>query len=95
MNDERIAAGSERAGENVWCASLDRRERGSGDASPAATLRGFLASKKSDGLTGKLISAVWDDWQALPERIEALRTSDVFTLRRILPKDRGLAWADK
>ena len=54
----------------------------------------FLLSSKSDGITGKLISAVWDPWEKLPEFKKDL-DSDIYTLRRIVPKDRGKTWGDK
>jgi len=54
----------------------------------------FLLSSKSDGITGKLISAVWDPWEKLDEFKRDLN-SDIYTLRRIVPKDRGKAWGDK
>jgi NAD(P)-dependent dehydrogenase (short-subunit alcohol dehydrogenase family) len=60
-----------------------------------AKLALFLASKKSDGLTGKLISAVWDDWENWPQHLQELASSDVYTLRRIVGKDRGFTWGDK
>jgi NAD(P)-dependent dehydrogenase (short-subunit alcohol dehydrogenase family) len=90
MNDQRIAAGPEKAGEAVWHASVRRREEGANDPALCAALCVFLASPASNGLTGKLISAVRDDWRDLSSRIEVLRTSDVYTLRRITPADRGL-----
>ena len=54
----------------------------------------FLASAESDGITGRLISAEWDPWSNLPSRREDLNRSDVYTLRRIVPKDRGMTWGD-
>jgi 3-oxoacyl-[acyl-carrier protein] reductase len=57
-------------------------------------LAGFLLSSKSDGITGKLISAVWDPWEKLGDFRKDL-DSDIYTLRRIVPKDRGKAWGDK
>jgi len=60
----------------------------------AARLCVFLASSQSDGITGKLISAVWDPWTTLSEHPQDLDGSDIYTLRRIVPKDRGLAWGD-
>ena len=57
-----------------------------------AGLAVFLGSSLSDGITGKLISAVWDPWQTLGSHLADLQSSDVYTLRRIAPKDRGLDW---
>lgn len=42
----------------------------------------FLASEKSNGLSGKFISAVWDNWQKIPENLAMIMNSDAFTLRR-------------
>ena len=92
MNEERIAAGPEQAGEEVWRSSLQRKEQQAGNPELCAQLCVFLASAASDGLSGKLISAVWDNWHRFPERLAALQTSDVYTLRRIVPADRGLNW---
>ena len=49
----------------------------------------------SDGLTGRLLSAVWDPWETLADRREDIDGSDVYTLRRIVPKDRGFSWGDR
>lgn len=49
-----------------------------------AKLISFLLSSESDGITGRLISAVWDDWEKLGKvGIEA----DSYTLRRVVPKE--------
>lgn len=61
----------------------------------AANLCVYLASSKSNGITGKLISAVWDPWETLYEKKEELAKSDIYTLRRIVPKDRNQNWGDK
>ena len=61
----------------------------------AIALAVFLASRASDGLTGKLLSAVWDPWETLPEHLAELQQSDIYTLRRIVPKDRGLDWGER
>ena len=53
-----------------------------------ARLAVYLASAESDGITGKLISAQWDPWEKLHE-FKADLNSDIYTLRRIVPKDRG------
>ncbi len=55
----------------------------------------FLASSASDGITGKLISAVWDDYKEWPKHLQELQKSDLYTLRRITGHDRGKNWGDK
>ena len=53
----------------------------------------WLASPDSDGITGKLLSAVWDPWRDSAAHRTDL-DSDVYTLRRIVPSDRGFDWGD-
>ena len=49
-----------------------------------ATLAVWLASDRSDGLTGKLIAAPFDDWQTWgAARIAELASSAWLTLRRL------------
>lgn len=55
----------------------------------------FLLSNESNGITGKLISADWDNWQAWPKHIKELKESDLYTLRRITGRDRNMLWGDK
>ena len=49
----------------------------------------FLSSKDSNGINGKLISANWDPWHLLKSNMNNILESDIYTLRRILPEDRG------
>jgi NAD(P)-dependent dehydrogenase (short-subunit alcohol dehydrogenase family) len=92
--DAVLDAGPDRVGSAFYRRAL--RQRDGGGASPvrAAELAVFLASAASDGITGRLISAVWDPWEHLPEHAAELRESDVYTLRRIVPADRGLDWGE-
>ena len=53
---------------------------GTNPEKPAA-LAVFLASSKSDGLSGRLISAVWDSWESMD--IAKLMATDTFTVRRL------------
>jgi 3-oxoacyl-[acyl-carrier protein] reductase len=52
----------------------------------------FLVSDSSMGITGKLISAQWDNWKSWPSHIKALSNSDLYTLRRITDRDRNWEW---
>ena len=60
-----------------------------------ANLAVFLASDASNGITGRLIAAKWDNWQAWPEHLAELEKSDIYTLRRITGRERGQSWGDK
>ena len=94
MLDEVLAAGPEKVGHVFYERSQEQKQNGGVPLSLAAKLIVFLASRASDGITGKLISAQWDRWQDWPGHLEALNRSDVYTLRRITGRDRGLDWGD-
>jgi len=88
-----LAAGPEYAiGDERATAEKAMGPAGLNTLSRAAELVAYLAGPASDGITGRLISAVWDPWPRLAEYREALAASDVYTLRRIVPLDRGLDW---
>lgn len=54
-------------------------------ARKAAKLAVYLVHGQGRDVTGKLISAVWDPWEDLHLRWHEIRTSDVYTLRRVVP----------
>ncbi len=90
--DEVLEAGPARVGESFYAASVKQKETGGAPLAKGAALCVFLASRESDDITGKLISALWDPWPQFGQHREDLTASDVYTLRRIVPEERGLAW---
>lgn len=90
--DDALGAGSANTGKSQYEALLKQRATGGSSPEKAADLCCFLASDECRGITGRLISAVWDDWPTLVERREAVAASDVYLLRRISAKDRGFDW---
>src|SRR5437868_4718831 len=88
--DEVLEAGPQKVGQQFYERSLKQQKEGGAPVEKGARLAVFLASSASDGITGRLISAVWDDWQNLPARRAELSKGDVYTLRRIVPEDRGM-----
>jgi len=95
MLTEVIEAGPHKVGLAYYDKALAQHKEGGTALIKAAELAVFLGSSVSDGITGRLISAIWDDWQSLPERNQELIKSDIFTLRRITPEDRGKNWPPK
>ncbi len=93
MLDEVLSAGPQRVGDDFYQRALEQQRSGGIPLRHGARLAVFLGSAASDGITGKLLSAIWDPWPDLPERRDDL-DSDVYTLRRIVPSDRGLDWGD-
>ncbi len=95
MLDEALNAGPEKVGQAFYDRSLKQKQNGGAPLEKGAQLAVFLGSKLSDGLTGRLISAVWDPWPSLPDHLDELQASDIYTLRRIIPSDRGKDWGNE
>jgi NAD(P)-dependent dehydrogenase (short-subunit alcohol dehydrogenase family) len=87
--DEVLEAGPELVGSEFYEKALKQRETGGAPIEKGVALCVYLASSASDGITGKLISALWDPWENLGELRSELEKSDIYTLRRIVPEDRG------
>jgi NAD(P)-dependent dehydrogenase (short-subunit alcohol dehydrogenase family) len=94
MLDEVLAAGPAKVGESFYDRAMKQKEQGGASLDRGAALAVFLGSAASDGITGKLLSAIWDPWDDLPHHLDDLK-GDVYTLRRIVPKDRGMTWGEK
>jgi 3-oxoacyl-[acyl-carrier protein] reductase len=92
--DEVLVAGAEKVGAAFFEKNKTWKERGAVPLELGASLAVYLASAESDGITGKLISAQWDPWEKLHE-FKGDLGGDIYTLRRIVPKDRGKTWGDK
>ena len=92
MTESILAAGPERAGAREYDDAVKISRQGPEVLDRAAALCAFLSSRESDGITGRLISAVWDPWETLASHREDLQRTDVYTLRRIVPADRNLPW---
>lgn len=59
-------------------------EQGGSDINKVTDLAVFLASEESSGLTGRTISAQWDDLQYVKNNISDIQKSDKFTMKRII-----------
>lgn len=92
MMDQLLAAGADAVGERFYARMKQMAEGGTTPLEVGAALAVFLGSADSDGITGRLISAPWDPWAGLPARRAELDATDIYTLRRIVPGDRGKDW---
>jgi len=63
--------------------ALKRKSQGGNNPEIAASLISYLASDDSDGITGKLISAIWDPWNTKEFQDLCKSDRDFATLRRI------------
>jgi NAD(P)-dependent dehydrogenase (short-subunit alcohol dehydrogenase family) len=95
MLSEILKVGICNAGEKELNAAMKVLDFGGASMDKVADLLIFLASELSCNISGKLISAVWDDWENWPNHIDLLASTDVYTLRRITSRDRGFDWGDK
>lgn len=94
MLNQAIDAGPGKVGKAFYDRMVRTRAEGGTPLIKGAELCVYLASAESDGITGKLISAVWDPWREFDRHRSDLQSTDIYTLRRIVPKDRGKTWGD-
>ncbi len=87
LTEELIKAGPQKAGKEMYDNALKQKETGGTAPLKAAELTTYLMGENGGSITGKLISAVWDPWGNL-HKDSNLDKSDIYTLRRIVPKDR-------
>ena len=94
INEKMIEAGPELIGKALYDAVIAKSLSKVDSTQKVCDLIKFLVSDKSNGITGKLISAEWDNWVEWPNHISELQDSKLYTLRRIVARDLGLAWGD-
>jgi NAD(P)-dependent dehydrogenase (short-subunit alcohol dehydrogenase family) len=95
MMAQLLEAGAGAVGDAFFARMKRIADDGGTPLEVGAALAVYLGSAASDGITGRLISAPWDPWETLHERRGDLEQSDIYTLRRIVPKDRGKAWGER
>lgn len=89
--DQVLKAG-EAAGETFLAKARSQKQEGGVPPEKVAGLAVFLASSSSDGLSGRLVSLLWDKWSEIPQHLDEIMSSDIYALRRIIPEDRGYNW---
>ena len=92
MLEEMLAAGETALGKRAYEQALGQKEKGGAPLEKAARLAAFLVSDRAGTMSGRLISALWDGWEDFDAHAEEIAGSDIYTLRRIVPKDRGFQW---
>ena len=92
LTQETLALGPSVVGELEFASAQKTAALGAASFERVCGLVEYLLSTASDGITGRLISAPWDPWPDLAAHAKEISDSDLFTLRRIVPADRGKAW---
>jgi len=95
LTDQLIAAGPERVGAAMHARMVKLKQDGGTPLDVGAALCVYLGSAESDGVTGRLIAAQWDPWPFADAIKGELAGSDIYTLRRIVPAERGKGWGDR
>ena len=95
MLDELLESGPENVGYDFYDRSIKQKKEGGAGFSRGIELINFLASSKSNGISGRLISALWDKYEDWPKYLKDLKKSDAYTLRRITGRERSFDWGDK
>jgi len=83
LHKQTMAAGPELSGKGFFEGTIKQIETGGVAPEKAADLTNFLLSDKSDGITGKFISAPWDPWYNEEFQDLLRKDKDFATLRRI------------
>jgi len=84
MLEEALKAGPKLTGKEFYKKIKKQRKEGGDPPQLAANLILFLVSEKSYNLSGKLISAKWDNWRKWDKKkIKNIMKSSDYTLRRI------------
>lgn len=86
MFKEMLKAGIGKVGKKEWEKLMSQKSDGGENPINAAELCLWLASSKSKPITGKTISAVYDNWRKWDKKhIKAVALSDWYSLRRFDP----------
>jgi 3-oxoacyl-[acyl-carrier protein] reductase len=95
LTDQLIEAGPEKVGAALHAQMVKLKADGGTPLRHGADLCVYLASAESDGITGRLIAALWDPWPFDAAVRSELADGDIYTLRRIEAKDRQRSWGDR
>lgn len=82
MIDRVIDVGPEVVGQVYYDKIIDFKINGVDSKPKAVELVKYLVTRNNHEISGKLISAVWDEWQTLVENREYKSNFDLHTLRR-------------
>jgi len=91
LHEQTLEAG-QKAGAEFLRKTREQLAQGGVDPAIPAALVAFLASEKADRITGKFISSIWDNWADFESHLDEIAKTDLYTLRRIVPADRGMSW---
>lgn len=83
LHQQTLEVGKEKAGHSFFENTKKQIETGGVPPEKAAELTAYLLSEESNGITGKFISAPWDNWNEIDFQRLLRDDKDFATLRRI------------
>jgi NAD(P)-dependent dehydrogenase (short-subunit alcohol dehydrogenase family) len=89
MFREQLKENKKSIGEKNWQALKKQLASGGESIEKAPELALFLACQDGNELSGRVISAIWDNWKELTNKKGDIDNTDIYKMRRIVPKDRG------
>jgi 3-oxoacyl-[acyl-carrier protein] reductase len=92
LHQQTLDAGDALAGGAFVAKTKAELAKGGVPVSVPARTVAFLLSSLAADITGRFVAAPYDDWEKWPDHLAQIRGSDLFTLRRIVPRDRGMEW---
>jgi len=94
MIDQALHKGKSKLEINEYNKILRQKKNGGAGYQSVIKLINYLLSEKANGISGKLISALWDNYELL-NKFNTKKYSEIFTLRRRTGKDIGIITLDK
>lgn len=80
---DQVLEAADRVDQKFLEKAKKQEETGGTPPEKAAQLVLYLASDDSDGITGKLISAVWDNYKNFSNQLDEIKGTSIYTLKRI------------
>ncbi len=90
MFDQQLKVDKNSIGKKNWQALQDRLASGGDSIDKVSELALFIACQNRKEFNGRVISAIWDNWENISNKKEKIIDTDTFQMRRIVPKDRGI-----
>lgn len=89
---QQTLAAADRVGGEFLEKTRAEMEKGGVPATVGADAAAFFVSDAAKGITGKFVAAPYDGYANWPDHLEQLQSTDIFTLRRIVPRERNMDW---
>lgn len=79
--EDLLAAGPAKVGNEIYRKSIQQKESGGQSPQKAVDLTLYLLSERSQGITGRTLSAIWDDFENISSK--DYQDKDLFRFRRV------------